>query len=788
MNHPAPPQFSTLTFSLRRASAALTSAPLWAALLLVFACSVAAAKPNLTVLPPPAWVQPVETPPSTTGARANGAESGLRYLLDDRQARVTDQGTQYYFHLVEQVASAAAVEQVAQLQLDFEPSYQSLVIHHINIIRAGQTINALHPAEIKIIQKEDELDERLFDGTFSAVVFLNDVRPGDVIDYAFSVNGDNPVLAGHYADNFTLARGDAVAYLHQRLLWPAARKLYVHARQTDAQPSVRQSGDETEYVWERRDVPAVYGEDSTPSWFNPVPLVQLSEFETWADVARWAAPLYEVKELSPALRAQVEEWQRLPNAEARLLAARRFVQDEVRYLGIELGPYSHTPTQPSTVFGRRFGDCKDKSLLLATILNALGIEAHPALVNTEARHTLDDWQPSPYAFDHVIVRASLEGKTYWIDPTISYQRGTLANIYAPTYERALVLRPDTEALTEIPLTPDDSPTTTVRDVYRIASFDAPVAFTVTTTFRGPDADAMRYHLADESRADLGKDYLNYYASQEPSIEAEGLPEVADDEQANVINVTERYTISRFWKDSAHEFFALRVGEELGKPDVSRRAMPLQVSYPKNVEQLIEIHLPHPQDVATGEETVEDDALLFNAKATRDDNVVRLRYTLRTKRDSVAAPDVERHLSALDRARDLTSYELRQGPPVVASSGFSGVLTAFLLLALGGCGLLLLYGWQKRRREAGRIATLAFQRSLPGARPETAIRLRDESEIKRYIGDVSCSMCGGRTYAEAARQGLTYDGQRLVVVQLECKRCRNSQHVYFAFAVSSAETV
>lgn len=782
MNYPAPPRRFSHTLSPPASANARARAPLRAALLLLLACAGAAAKPSFTVQPPPAWAQTPAPPQATDGARSKETESGVRFLLDDRQVRVSERGAECYYHLVEQVSTAAAVAKVSQLRLDFEPSYQSLVIHHISVLRAGQTINALRPSEVKVIQQEGELDKQLFNGTLSAVVFLNDVRPGDVIDYAYSVDGDNPVLAGNYADTFQLAESDPVDYLRARLLWPAGRKLYVRARQTDAQPSVRQEGEEVEYVWERREVPAVQAEDSTPDWFDPAPSVQLSEFETWADVARWAAPLYEVKGLSPALRAQVAEWQRLPDAEERLLAARRFVQDEVRYLGIELGPYSHTPTQPSKVFERRFGDCKDKSLLLSTILNALGIEAHPALVNTEARHTLDQWQPSPYDFDHAIVEARLGGKTYWIDPTISYQRGTLASYYAPEYERALVLRPEAQALDAIPLAPPAEPTTTVRELYRVSDFDAPVSLTVTATYRGADADAMRYRLAGESRADLGKEYLNYYAARESSIQGEGLPEVADDELANVISVTERYTIPRFWKDSAHEFLAQRVGEELQKPDVSRRETPLQVSYPTNVEQLIEIQLPHPQEVSTGKETVEDDALRFTAEAGTDNNVVRLRYTLRTKRDEVAASDVERHLAALDKARDLASYELKQGPPLAPAGVFRGALDLLYWLALAGIVLLLVYFWLKRRRSFARAASARAARAQPGAQPETAIRLRAEGEIKRYLAGVPCHSCGRRACGESARQGLIYDEQRLVVVQLECERCRSSQDFYFALAV------
>lgn len=786
MNYPAPPSRRSLTRQLLHGAARRSTLPLRAGLLLLCACVAANAKLGFTVQPPPAWVRPV-APAEARDAKTTNAEGGVRYLLFDRQTRVTAQGAEHYYHLVKQVTSAADVQRVSQLRLDFEPSYQHLVIHHIHVLRGGATIDALRPADIKVIQQEEELDEQLFNGTLSALAVLDDVRPGDVLDYAYSVNGDNPVLAGQYADNFTLARPDPIAYMHARLLWPAARKLYVRALNTDAQAVVNQAGEEVEYVWERRDVPAADYEDATPAWFDPTPTVQLSEFATWADVARWAAPLYQVPgKLSPPLSAQVEKWRaELPQPEARVLAARRFVQDEVRYLGIELGPYSHTPTQPDRVFQRRFGDCKDKSLLLATMLNALGIEARPALVNTEARHTLDAWQPSPYDFDHVIVAARLNNQTYWIDPTISYQRGPVALTPAPDYERALVLNPDAQALTTIPPTPLPEPTTSVHEVYRVADFASPVALTVTTTYRGTDADALRYRLASETRADLAKDYLNYYADREPSIEARGLPEFADDEQANVINVTEQYVIPRFWKEQAHTFLAERIGEELTKPDVSRRTMPLRVVHPTYVEQLIEIQLPRPQAVEPGTETVEDDALSFTADVTTAGNVVKLHYTLRTKQDAVAAKDVAHHLAVIDDARDLAGYQLKQGP-AAAATNFSRLLDALFALCLVGVGLLVLYGWLKRRRTAARAFSAARAHGLraatPGAQPATAIRLQTETEINSYVADISCRSCGRRTCAPAGRQGLIYDDRRLVVVQLECDSCRHNQDMYFAPAV------
>ena len=770
----------TRLFPLRRRAA------LWAALLVALACAPAAAKSNFKVQPPPAWVQPVAPPADAGGSEP---EDGLRCMLDDRQVRVTAKGSENFYHYVSQVTTSAAVEKVSQLRLDFEPSYQTLVIHHINIVRGGQTIDALRPGEIKVIQSEDELNEQLFNGTLSAVVLLNDVRPGDVLDYAFSVNGDNPVLAGNYADALTLAHTDTCALLRVRLLWPAARRLFTRPQQTDLQPAVTQGPEGVEYLWERRNVPGVESSYSTPAWYDPTPFVQLSEFETWGHVARWAAPLYAPGDLSPALKGQIEEWRRLPGPEERLLAARRFVQDEVRYFGIELGTYSHTPTKPSKVFERRFGDCKDKTLLLATVLNELGIAARPALVNTDVRRTLDRWQPSPYAFDHVIVRAELGGRVYWIDPTISYQRGTLANASTPDYERALVVAPETESLTEMPRAKPEGPTTTVHELFEVAAFDAPVRLTVKTTFRGPEADATRYRLAGRSREDMGKEYVNFYADREPSIRQDGPPEVADDERANVITLTERYTIPDFWKDSKHDFPAAYFGDALSKPSVSRRTSPLGVAFPYHVEQLTEIRLPRRQRVPTGEQTTEDDALRFTANTEADGNVVRVRYTLVTKRDAVPASEVGDYLATIDKALDMSSYELRQGASGGFGPGDSPVSTSagvfYLILLTGGGGFLALYLWMRRRRGVYLAETYAVSRRPPGALPETAIGLNDESDIGSYVAGFECPGCGGRNCGVASRQGLVYDDRRLVVVHARCEGCRATHDLYFTLAAETA---
>ena len=719
------------------------------------------AKRPFVIKPPPPWVKPLSVTQSGSAA-SNEAAYGSLYLLSDHQIRVNGGSTERYSRRVKKVLNASALEDVSQLQLEFEPSYQELVIHYVEIQRGDETIDALRPGEVKIIQQETDLYQRQYNGTLSALIFLNDVRVGDIVDYAFSVVGQNPVLGGRFADTFHLAATQAVEKLQWRLLWPSKRHLQYRRLNTGALPATQNLGEETEYTWEQENVAAIEFEDNTPGWFRPIPAVQLSEFFDWAGVVQWAMPLYALKRpIDGPLIKQIERWQaESADPEKRLLAALRFVQDDVRYMGIELGPYSHTPTQPSVVFDRRFGDCKDKSLLLTTILNSLGIEARPALVNTSAQYTLDE-------------------KSYWIDATASLQRGGLAELYNPNYARALVLREGGGKLEEIPHVVSEETTTTVREVYTVQNYQAPALLEVSTTYRNVDADGVRSWIAQQTLSELGKSYLNYYANFDPDIEATALPQISDDPTTNTIVITEKYTIPSFWKNKTRQFYAGRIDEELAKPSVSKRSMPLALSYPVRVSQTIEAHLPEPFTIERDSRTIESDLMRFKYQYGSGGNTITLNYQLRTLRDHVPADKVAKHLETVDRIRKTLGYEISKDGSLADAN--TGSLLP-LALVLGPFLLFGIYKAVKSTRARRRQTSFKKQqaRLAPGETPETAILLKGEAEISRKLAAFKC-VCGisysnedGPPQSESA----VFDGRRLTVIRLKCETCSTFQDVYF----------
>jgi transglutaminase-like putative cysteine protease len=741
---------------------------------------------DFSLKPVPSWVQKI-VPAVDPGSSSAEAGTSSTRILDDEQTRV-GASVERFFHYYQRVDNTTGLEDLSQLRFYFEPSYQQLSIHFVRILRNGATIDALNPSEIKTIQEEDDLDQQLYNGTSAAVIFVNDVRVGDVIEYAYTVTGDNPVLGGRFADTFYLADKDPIRERFLRLLIPSKRTLAIKAENTDIQPTTKTIGDDTEYLWLAKNIDAVSGEDSTPNWFNPYPRINVSEFQTWADVVNWALPFYENSPIKNAeLRAKIEEWKNASSQpEQRTIAALRFVQDEIRYLGIELGRYSHQPTVPEKVFTRRFGDCKDKSLLLSSILTSMGIEAWPALVNSTLRSEIDSWQPTPFAFDHVIVQAKINGKTYWLDPTISYQRGTLANYYDPPFERSLVLHSGTTALEKIPSPISGAGSVDIVESYTGASSRSPVSLIVTKIYRGMEADAMRYSLSSVSPADLGKTHLNYYAATTPSISADGLPVIEDDQQSNTIVVKEKYRIAELWKDNRHSFIADRIYNELQKPHVSQRNSPLEVHYPLSIKQTILINLGSGFDFPESSDVLADDAMRFEYSYSKSGNQMNMEFVLKTFADSVPVPKLQRHLEILDEAQNVIGYDLNRSRMAVVSRGSSKLssgATLFIVLLLMFVPLVAIgVGvWVVRTRDQQKRRTrfVKDQQARPGTSPETAYRMSSAEQIEAYIQSLQCR-CGTPLYDyehPPKRERFNYDGQRLLGVRLQCPACRETLDLY-----------
>jgi transglutaminase-like putative cysteine protease len=765
--------------------AARTRLVLALGVLSLMTCARASAAPRpdrqWTLGPPAAWVNELPLPAAGT-LPESGVTSGRVYVLIDHQVRIGAQAVEYE-RRVWIPTSLEGVQAASEIKIPFEPTYQRLVIHHVRLLRHGRDVFSFSPADVRIIQQETDLDQRIYTGELTAVVFLRDLRPGDTLDYAYSLEGANPILAGEFADVLPMAYRPPVRVLRHVVNAPVGTVLHVTPRHSAIAPRIATADSWTSYTWEAHDVAGYLSDADEPGWFAPRPRVEVGTFDSWGSIARWATKLFETQiHRSVALDEIADRWRTSPGGKsARANAATRFVQDEVRYLGVELGPNSHQPHPPDQVLRQRFGDCKDKAVLLVALLRDLGIDAAPALVNTTRRRGLDEVQPSPFAFDHAIVRAQVEGHVVWIDATESSKGGRIEQWDAPPFERALVLSPGVDGLVPIPAMAGGEPLVELSETYTIGTAGSPSRLDVVTIYRRGEADSMRQDLATRSAQGLAKDYLDFYATRNAGIKAIRPPVSRDDREHNVVTVTESYELTDFWKNGKRELFGWLIRDKLPEAAASTRTAPLAVPHPIRVAHRIVVHGGAPFDVSGEHDTIEDAAFVFGYDVAIAGPELRLSFDYTSRADAVLPAGLKAHQQAAERVKyalgfTLTPDVLREGSGMAA-----GLIPAGLLVTLPvGWGVFV---WVKRRRRARRLA--AFEGPLaPGDTADRAMSFASEAELAAHVALRPC-VCGARqALAEADRTTAVFDGQRLRVVHLRCRTCARQPDLY-AFVRSEA---
>lgn len=667
---------------------------------LILLSGAAAALPYRTG-PVPAWVLPVAAPAAARSAA--GRQDGSETLLSDSQTRIERAGMTVFHHIASKALDTRGVERAAGISMSFDPSYQALTLHFIRVIREGNVSERLVGARIRVLQREAELEYRIYDGRKTVNVVLDDVRVGDTVEYAFSTSGLNPVFGNLVAGGTDLQWGVPVARVFARLLVPQGRELALRLHNSKVRGVLSEAGGYRDYRWAQDSVPGLRTEKNAPPGFYPYAWVQWSEFPTWKAVSDWAAPLYQPpaavgRDLARAIDAIR---QASDDPAVRLVAVLQLVQRDIRYLAVATGAGSHAPSAPDVVYKRRFGDCKDKALLMLAMLKALGIDARAALVHTEPASMDEALLPTPHAFNHVMVRAAVAGEARWLDPTRALQQGALAAVYQPDYGNALVI--DSRTLALEPMVPPNHAVRTTRVMIDARGGpDQAASYQVRTTLRGKDADAMRGRLASDGTANLEADYLDFYARTYPGIAMASPIEVHDTPAENRLALTESYAITQFWapaEDGARRAAyvkAAEIGSRLAAPASLKRVTPLAIAYPDEIEEISDVRLPAGWKFRLEDVEVRDPAFEFTHSERLSADGTRLILTdrYRALADRVAPAAMVAYADNLRRARKEIGYTLYWKEPKrpfrMASDVGARHVAAVLLFALT---VMLLLLWQ-----------------------------------------------------------------------------------------------
>lgn len=229
-----------------------------------------------------------------------------------------------------------------------------------------------------------------------------------------------------------------------------------------------------------------------------VPFFEITSEASWQQISNELYSLYhpiieknEKSELGKILNSITREEDSLPT---RIRKVIEYVQNNFVYIFDGDAMHGHIPQDISDTVNKQSGDCKAKSLLLAKLLHTLGVDASLILVNYDSLFYVSIDKPSPFAFNHMIVKIQFEGKNYYVDPTWKNRYGDLEYRTQPLVGYYLEIKREADIQLMIP----DKSEMLVQENVDIDVKNGIGKIKVRTIYRQNSADNLRFANRDNS--------------------------------------------------------------------------------------------------------------------------------------------------------------------------------------------------------------------------------------------------------------------------------------------------
>src|SRR5438552_5803459 len=114
---------------------------------------------------------------------------------------------QRFVRVAMRLETLQAVQNQSQWRVEFEPKTQSVVLHSIKVRRGSLETEHASLDRIQFLQRESGLEGYMLDGWITLVLLLEDVLPGDVLEWSYTVEGQPRLLPEHVTLFFSLPPG-----------------------------------------------------------------------------------------------------------------------------------------------------------------------------------------------------------------------------------------------------------------------------------------------------------------------------------------------------------------------------------------------------------------------------------------------------------------------------------------------------------------------------------------------------------------------------------------------------
>ena len=303
---------------------------------------------------------------------------------------------------------------------------------NINFV-SGKMFNFLGK-EIKHTKKNEWTDNSAYDG-FSllsdARYKKNEFYPSDY-PYTIEYEEEDDYDGTQSFPKWMPQRGPLMSVQNSKftIIAPADYVIRYKKINFNGEPVVTQKGDVKTYVWEIKNIRAKKNETSAPPFSEITPVIYFapSKFEvqgysgdmsTWKGYGDFMYQLIRGRDVLPEeIKKKVHELtDNIKSDTGKIFALYNFLQQNTRYISIQLGIGGWQPFEASYVGEKKYGDCKALSNYMIALLKEAGITGKYVEIDggSSPPPFVEDFSFSQ--FNHVIVCVPLQKDTVWLECT-----------------------------------------------------------------------------------------------------------------------------------------------------------------------------------------------------------------------------------------------------------------------------------------------------------------------------------------------------------------------------------
>jgi hypothetical protein len=187
------------------------------------------------------------------------------------------------------------------------------------------------------------------------------------------------------------------------------------------------------YIWNVKNLKAIKKEEYAMPW-RVLPCIVFStdifdcygyvgDISRWKNFGNWIRDLNnDLNTLSPARIAEIKKMtDTIKNDKDKVKFLYKYMQQSMRYVGIQLGIGGYRPFAATFVDDKKYGDCKALSNYMQALLKAVAIPSYYALIGAGDNEEPADATFPHNSFNHAILCVPLKNDTTWLECTSTTQ-------------------------------------------------------------------------------------------------------------------------------------------------------------------------------------------------------------------------------------------------------------------------------------------------------------------------------------------------------------------------------